>query len=46
MSTYDLMYAWHQVRDVFQAMIQMSPPLMVGILVVLTGVVYFSFSKR
>lgn len=45
MSTYDLMYFWHGMEDVARAIWGLSPPLLVSIAVVLSGVVYFSFRR-
>lgn len=45
MSSYDLMYAWHSMRDVALAMVQSWPIMIIIIGTVLGGVVYFSFKR-
>lgn len=45
MSSYDLMYAWHSMRDVALAMVQSWPVMIVAIGIVLSGVIYFSFKR-
>jgi hypothetical protein len=41
----DLIYMWHQMRDVGISMWQSSPPMMVIIICVLLGVTYFVFKR-
>ncbi len=41
----DMVYMWHQMRDVAISMWQLSPPMMTIIICVLLGVTYFVFKR-
>ncbi len=45
MHTPDLLYMWHQMRDIAISMWQLSPPMIVAIFVVLSGTTYFVFKR-
>ncbi|HYH00402.1 MAG TPA: hypothetical protein VD837_14815 [Terriglobales bacterium] len=45
MSSYDLTYAWHSIRDVAISMYESGPAMIIIIGIVLSGVVFFSFKR-